>query len=213
MLTREAREYMSRYLNHSRHMDYTKNMAEHIYLTEKMKPTDKQKKFLYALRKKCEENGISTETDRELKTRLMVDLNCCMNYIQNYLKWLNDKFIIECESEKFCRVVTPFLRPDNDNIEVFIEKYNDYIVLTDDGSTFEYLLLSGLDLDRAHKKDNFITGINNRTGTVFEDYEIKSYIETFDEFGVRFNNFINAIFSFCNMTYMIQQRDKRSVDL
>ena len=48
---------MSRYLNHSRHMDYTKNMAEHIYLTEKMKPTNKQKKFLYALRKKCEENG------------------------------------------------------------------------------------------------------------------------------------------------------------
>ena len=44
-------------------------MAEHIYLTEKMKPTNKQKKFLYVLRKKCEENGINTETDRELKTR------------------------------------------------------------------------------------------------------------------------------------------------
>lgn len=69
MLRREVRDYMSRYLNHSRYMDYTKNMAEHIYLTEKMKPTYKQKKFLYALRKKCEENGISTETDRELKTR------------------------------------------------------------------------------------------------------------------------------------------------
>ena len=60
---------MSRYLNHSRNMDYTKNMAEHIYLTEKMKPTAKQKKFLYTLRKKCEEHGISAETDRELKTR------------------------------------------------------------------------------------------------------------------------------------------------
>lgn len=60
---------MGRYLNHSRHMDYTKDMAEHIYLTEKTKPTNKQKKFLYALRKKCEEHGISTETGRELKTR------------------------------------------------------------------------------------------------------------------------------------------------
>ena len=46
-----------------------KDMAEHIYLTEKMKPTNKQKKFLYVLRKKCEENGINTETDKELKTR------------------------------------------------------------------------------------------------------------------------------------------------
>ena len=60
---------MSRYLNHSRNMDYAKAIAEYIYLTEKMKPTDKQKKFLYALRKKCEENGISAETGRELKTR------------------------------------------------------------------------------------------------------------------------------------------------
>ena len=40
---------MSRYLNHSRNMDYAKAIAEYIYLTEKMKPTDKQKKFLYAL--------------------------------------------------------------------------------------------------------------------------------------------------------------------
>ena len=38
-------------------MDYAKAIAEYIYLTEKMKPTDKQKKFLYALRKKCEEKG------------------------------------------------------------------------------------------------------------------------------------------------------------
>lgn len=48
---------MGRYLNHSRYMDYTKDMAEHIYMTEKMKPTAKQKKFLYTLRKSVRSTG------------------------------------------------------------------------------------------------------------------------------------------------------------
>lgn len=60
---------MGRYLNHSRYMDYTKNMAEHICMTEKMKPTARQIKFLYVIKKKCEENGISHKTDRKLETR------------------------------------------------------------------------------------------------------------------------------------------------
>ena len=60
---------MSRYLNHSRNMDYTKNMTEHIYMIENMKPTAKQIKLLYVLRKKCEENGISHKTDRKLEAR------------------------------------------------------------------------------------------------------------------------------------------------
>ena len=42
---------MSRYLNHSRHMDYTKDMAEHIYMTEKMKLTDSKRNFYMHLEK------------------------------------------------------------------------------------------------------------------------------------------------------------------
>lgn len=85
---------MGRYLNHSRHMDYTKNMAEHIYLTEKMKPTDKQKKFLYALRKKCDENGISHRTDRELKTR-----NNYKYEIDELIKRLQEKGLWEVNND------------------------------------------------------------------------------------------------------------------
>jgi len=136
-----------------------------------------------------------------------MDINTCINYVHNYLNWLDKKFVIECKDDSFCHIITPFLRQDNDHIEVFIEKEGDNIVLTDDGATFEYLYLSGIDLNSPTRK-NYVFSISNRTQCIFDGYEIKCYIESLDDFGIRFNNFINSIMSISNLTYTANPRGK-----
>ena len=72
-------------LKHNRYLNMGKESFEHLMATEKMKPTAKQKKFLWVLNKKCEENNISTTfEDDELFSKFDIrnikDLKTRRNY-------------------------------------------------------------------------------------------------------------------------------------
>lgn len=131
----------------------------------------------------------------------------CVDYVQNYLSWLKDSFVVKSCSNKHCHIITPFLREDHDHIEFFIEKQGNDIILTDDGTTFEYLFLSGIDINTPTRKQ-YIDSISKRTNTLFDDCEIKSYVDSLSNFGIVFNNFINAIVSVSNLTYTGIEKDK-----
>ncbi|MTI48258.1 MAG: DUF1828 domain-containing protein [Firmicutes bacterium] len=131
-----------------------------------------------------------------------MNINYCLNYVNRYLAWLKSKSEVICRDE-FCHIVTPFLRNDNDNIEVFIEFKNNQIVLSDDGASFEYLMMRGIDID-TKSRQQFLNSIWKRTNTYFDGYEIKSDILSENNFEIQFNNFINAIISVSNIVHTAQ---------
>ncbi|MGE5328243.1 MAG: DUF1828 domain-containing protein [Deltaproteobacteria bacterium] len=136
-----------------------------------------------------------------------MDMLTCVDYVQNYLSWLKGSFVVESCNDKYCHIITPFLRESHDHIEVFIEKQGDDIILTDDGTTFEYLFLNGIDINTPTRKQ-YISSISKRTNTIFDDCEIKSYVDYSNNFGIAFSNFINAIVSVSNLTYTGVEKDK-----
>jgi len=136
-----------------------------------------------------------------------MNMDVCINYIQHYISWLKNAFKIEDCNSSYCHIITPFLRQDNDNIELFVEKSNEHLVLTDDGTTFEYLFLRGIDLNTPTRQQ-YINSISQRTGVIFNGYEIQMQGISEKDLGPRFNDFINAIVSVNNLIYTVSEREK-----
>jgi len=58
----------------------------------------------------------------------------CERLIAEYLGWLKQGLRVN-ELETCCQISTPFLDRHNDEIEIYVEKRNGGLVLTDDGYT------------------------------------------------------------------------------
>jgi hypothetical protein len=76
--------------------------------------------------------------------------------VRDYGAWLNEGFDVELEGD-YAVISTPFLDPHNDEIELYVRKEGDSLVLTDRGSTLSDLESSGLDVAtekrRAHLEE------------------------------------------------------------
>jgi len=69
--------------------------------------------------------------------------NECERLIAEYIGWLKQGLRVS-ELERCCQISTPFLDRHNDEIEIYVEKRNGGIVLSEDGYT-----ISGRDQVRA----------------------------------------------------------------
>src|SRR5207302_432492 len=58
----------------------------------------------------------------------------CERLIADYLRWLKEGLQVS-ELEGSCRIATPFVDRHNDEIEIYVEKRNGGLLLTDDGYT------------------------------------------------------------------------------
>ena len=65
--------------------------------------------------------------------------------VRDYGAWLNEGFDVKLEGD-YAVISTPFLDPHNDEIELYVRKEGDSLVLTDRGSTLSDLESSGLDV-------------------------------------------------------------------
>jgi hypothetical protein len=77
----------------------------------------------------------------------------CERLIADYLRWLKQGLEVS-ELEGSCRIATPFVDRHNDEIEIYVEKRNGGMHLTDDGYTLADLAASGMTFNtekrRAH---------------------------------------------------------------
>lgn len=76
----------------------------------------------------------------------------CKNTVQSYLKQLEGNF--RCSQEKeFIRIITPYLYPDHDLIEIFLKQVGDKVVrATDFGETLRKLESQGIDILNSTKR-------------------------------------------------------------
>jgi hypothetical protein len=132
----------------------------------------------------------------------------CGPVIDKYLRTLKSDFAI-IQADDGCRLVTPYYRPDGDAIEVVLKDLgNGQLRLTDAGGTFDYLFLSGLNLDRNKDLYDEALRITSRRGALLDNSEI--YLETKPELeGDALARLISAIES---VTYLIYRRQHRELN-
>lgn len=95
----------------------------------------------------------------------------CEQLIADYLRWLKEGIRIS-EMERSCQIATPFLDRHNDEIEIYVEKHNGGLLLTDDGYTISDLAASGMAFGTAKRKAH-LTAILNGFGVKMEGDELQ----------------------------------------
>jgi len=133
----------------------------------------------------------------------------CELLLNNYIQWLKDDF--KCYPiEKGCHIVTPFLRPDNDAIELYIYESSNRYKITDEGSTFEFLFLHGIDIDTSAKRKEIIEAVTKRTYTSFDGTDLYTYVNDISELGIAVNNIISAIQNICCIVFTGKEISKNT---
>lgn len=126
----------------------------------------------------------------------------CQRLIDEYLRWLKEEFTLT-ELEGTCQISTPFLDRHNDAIEIYVEKKNGLILLTDDGHTLRDLRASDMDFT-TDKRKTHLASVLNGFGVKREKDEL--YAESsMEDFPQKKHNLIQAILAVNDMFVMAEE--------
>jgi len=112
------------------------------------------------------------------------------SFIDTYIRWLHENLRLQ-ESGDAVVISTPFLDRHSDEIELFLEKQNGSLRLSDDGYTIRDLRGSGVDLLKGSRHQQLIR-ILNGYGVHLEGAEL-SVKPTTGDFGQKKHNLLQAI--------------------
>lgn len=113
-------------------------------------------------------------------------------YVNSYLAWLKTNLRV-AQVDGAAVISTPFLDRHNDEIEIFVERNGDQIVLTDDGYTLRDLASTGVDLTSGSRKSHLYRILAGFGVSVESDELIVR--ATPSEFGQKKHNLLQAILS------------------
>jgi len=128
--------------------------------------------------------------------------NECERLISEYLGWLKQGLRVN-EMEACCRISTPFLDRHNDEIEIYVEKRNGGLVLTDDGYTIADLEAAGMSFE-TEKRKTHLQPILSGFGVRLENKEVLVAASTHD-FPQKKHALIQAILSINDMFVMAEE--------
>jgi hypothetical protein len=123
----------------------------------------------------------------------------CERLIADYLRWLKEGLQVS-QLEGSCRVATPFLDRHNDEIELYVEKCNGGLLLTDDGYTIADLASSGMTFGTDKRKAH-LTAILNGFGVRQEGEELQVHA-TPQDFPQKKHNLVQAMLAVNDMFVM-----------
>lgn len=112
------------------------------------------------------------------------------NLLADYLQWLRDQYIGETLGNAV-EITTPFLDQHNDNIQVYVQKENESIIISDDYYVLNNLKMSGCELDTPKRKE-ILNSILLSFGVKQEGDKL--FIETTSQaFPKKMHSFIQAV--------------------
>jgi hypothetical protein len=123
----------------------------------------------------------------------------CERLISEYLRWLKEGLRVS-ELEHSCRVATPFLDRHNDEIEIYVERHNGGLLLTDDGYTIGDLAATGMAFTTEKRKAH-LTAILNGFGVRQEGDELQVHA-TPQDFPQKKHSLVQAILAVNDMFVM-----------
>lgn len=123
----------------------------------------------------------------------------CRDLVNAYIEWLRQKINVE-EIEGVCEITTPFLDRHNDQLQIYVKKVNNTLVLTDDGYTIRDLKLSGYEVT-TQKRKQILYSILNGFGIRIQRDEI--FVEArSDNFPQKKHNLIQAMLAINDLFVM-----------
>lgn len=128
--------------------------------------------------------------------------NECERLIAEYISWLKEGLRVN-ELETCCHISTPFLDRHNDEIEIYVEKRDGSIVLTDDGYTIADLEATGMNFETEKRKAH-LQSILNGFGVRLENKEVLVAASTHD-FPQKKHALVQAILSINDMFVMAEE--------
>jgi len=126
----------------------------------------------------------------------------CQQFINEYLQWLKDEHEVTA-LDGSCQISTPFLDRHNDAIEIFVEKKNGSLRLTDDGYTVRDLRASGMEFTTEKRKAH-LAAVLNGFGVRQEGDEI-CVVGSLEDFPQKKHNLIQAILAVNDMFVMAEE--------
>ena len=123
----------------------------------------------------------------------------CEKLINDYLQWLKEGLQVN-ELGHSCMIATPFLDRHNDEIEIYVEKNNGKILLTDDGYTIHDLAACGMSFS-TEKRKTHLTTILNGFGVRQEGDELRVWA-TPQDFPQKKHNLVQAMLAVNDMFVM-----------
>src|SRR5438093_11227809 len=103
----------------------------------------------------------------------------CQRLISDYLRWLKEGLEVSELEGGGCKIATPFLDRHNDEIEIYVERRNGGLLLTDDGYTLSDLEASGMTLSTGKRKAHLQT-ILNGFGVQLQGDELQAHASPHD---------------------------------
>lgn len=126
----------------------------------------------------------------------------CQRLIDEYLHWLKQELTLT-EHDGSCQISTPFLDRHNDAIDIFVEKKNGTLRLTDDGYTIRDLRASDMEFTTAKRKAHLAAALNG-FGVKIDGDEI--YVDSSTEdFPQKKHNLLQAILTVNDMFVMAEE--------
>jgi hypothetical protein len=126
----------------------------------------------------------------------------CQRLIDEYLRWLKGEHEI-ASLDGSCQISTPFLDRHNDAIEIFVEKQNGSLRLTDDGYTIRDLRASGMEFTTEKRKAH-LAAVLNGFGVKIEGEEI-CVVGSLEDFPQKKHNLVQAILAVNDMFVMAEE--------
>jgi hypothetical protein len=123
----------------------------------------------------------------------------CERLIADYLRWLKEGLQVS-QLEGSCRIATPFVDRHNDEIEIYVERRNGGLLLTDDGYTIADLASSGM-VFGTDKRKAHLTAILNGFGVRQEGDELQVHASPQD-FPQKKHNLVQAMLAVNDMFVM-----------
>ena len=126
----------------------------------------------------------------------------CQQLINEYLQWLKDEHEVTA-LDGSCQISTPFLDRHNDAIEIFVEKKDGSLRLTDDGYTVRDLRASGMEFTTEKRKAH-LAAVLNGFGVRQENDEI-CVVGSLEDFPQKKHNLVQAILAVNDMFVMAEE--------
>lgn len=126
----------------------------------------------------------------------------CQRLVDEYLRWLREELKIT-ELKGSCQISTPFLDRHNDAIEIYVEKKDGALRLTDDSYTIRDLRASGMEFTTEKRKAH-LDAVLNGFGVRLEKDEIYT-VGSVEDFPQKKHNLVQAILAVNDMFVMAEE--------
>lgn len=97
-------------------------------------------------------------------------LKDCQDLVNAYIEWLRQKISVE-DIKGVCEITTPFVDRHNDQLQIYVKRSDNGLILTDDGYTIKDLKLSGVELT-SEKRRQILYSILNGFGVQLHGDEL-----------------------------------------